>query len=76
MLRRGTCVSEGRRLTAQYVHRTEAIEMMWNTMGAQGGDSPALQEAVAAPSGEGRWPRICERRRASVTLVVRCNHVL
>lgn len=49
--------------------------MTWNTMGAWGVDSPRLQEAAAMPSGEGRWPRICEKRCASVALAVRCNHV-
>lgn len=50
--------------------------MTWNAKGAQGGHSLRLQEAVAVPSGEGRWPRICERRCASEALAVRCNHVL
>ena len=50
--------------------------MTWNTMGAQGRDPLQPREAVAVPSGEGRWPRICERRCASVALAVRCNHVL
>ncbi len=49
--------------------------MTWNTMGAQGGHSLRPQEAVAIPSGEGRWPRICEKRCAREALVVRCNHV-
>lgn len=45
-------------------------------MGSQGNDSLKPQEAAAVPSGEGRWPRICERQRAVMALVVRCDHVL
>ena len=50
--------------------------MTWNARDARDGHSLRLQEAVAVPSGEGRWPRICESRCARVALAVRCDHVL
>jgi hypothetical protein len=50
--------------------------MTVHAMGAQGGDSLQPGDAVAVPSGEGRWPRICERWCASMALAVRCNYVL
>jgi hypothetical protein len=47
-------------------------------MGNWNGVGPAIeaQGAAAARSTQGRWPRICEQRRATGTAKARCAHVL
>lgn len=40
------------------------------------GQESLAKEVLEAPSGEGRWPRICDRACAIAAPRVRCAHVL